>query len=203
MDLEESINAYHRTGVREIFISDLLRPKTVPGPGSGGVYYLKDDAASGLASRLDRDGVQFPPGEPIMKFAAALYGAINKIPLKQVGYGMLNATLPDEVARHLTPWEAVYAYAGIWAKKSATSSSYGFRTPDLKNSTLYQIVQDIIMRGMERIQFVHNREYESGRYSHRMEKVPHKAEVTSRVRRPTMTLQQLNAMKNPAQRSLF
>ena len=188
--LEEMINAYH-IHVAPNFIAQLLRLKKIPGIDTRGVYYLKDDAAIGITSRLADDGVQIPCQSD---FSKLLYGSINKTPLKHVGYGMLNATLPKEVAHVITPWEAIYAYAGIWNRKAATVPRYQFQQDALQNQTLYQIVRDIIFRGMDKIKYIHNKEHNDGNYKHHMEKVPHQDEVEERFSYARITLHQLEKL---------
>ena len=196
MTIEDRINACSMNS-RIRFLDDLLKPKVKPRPRAEGVYYLKDDAAANIATRLRRDGVRFD--ESTGDFAASVYGQIRKTPLKQVGYGLLNATIPREIAEQLTPWEALYAYAGIWIKKSTPSERYQFKRADLERQTTYQIVRDLVFEGMRRIKYVHNREHEQGRYKHRMLKAPAEDKIKERLKPATIR----NKTENKKQMMLF
>ena len=182
--------------VRSEFIDDLLKPKIVPDIGSKGVYRLKKDAASGIAKRLSNDGVKFERRQA--DFADSVCGAVRKNPLKQVGYGLLNATLPREIAAHLTPWEALYAYAGIWSRKSTPDPKYQFKRPGLERQPMYQIVRDLVFEGMRRIKYVHDEEHRRGIYKHPM-KMSSKNRIKQRLKPATLKKEQVI----PRQMSLF
>ena len=181
MSVEGDINRHH-FDVIDSLVDALVKEKMVPSMNSRGVYYLKDDAAFGLVRKLKSDGVDVVDSDT--ELASSIYGAINKTPLKQVGYGMLNATLPRAVAAELTPWEALYSYAGIWEGKSTNYTPKQFRRDQLKHRTLYQIVRQLVFNGMERIRYVHNREYEGGKYKNYISSVPHEREIRDRMVEP-------------------
>ena len=189
MSVEDMINSCDQQ-VRGRFIDELLKPTIVPGMRSEGVFYLKDDAAGNIATRLKSDGVRFDDG--LRNFTDSVYGQLRKVPLKQVGYGILNATLPSEVAQQLTPWEALYAYAGIWSRKSTPDQRYQFKRETLEGLTPYQLVRGLVFEGMRRVKYVHNREHEKGRYKHRMEKVPAEDKIKERLTPPTLQKEKEN-----------
>ena len=199
MALEDRINTNHAT-LAPAFRQDLLKKLIVPTAESKGVYYLKHDAKNGLADRLERDGVEFDEPDKDA-FSRALYSAINKKPLKQVGYGMLNATLPREVAAELTPWEAMYTYVGIWNKKSTRYTPKKLNPLTLENQTLYQIVRELVLDGLDRIKFVHNCEHRDGKYANEMLLAPHEEEILRRFETPTVRAYQLQqAARHPVKK---
>lgn len=200
MTIEDQINSCSEDS-RARFIDDLLKPLKKPGMMTEGVYYLKDDAAGNIATRLRSDGVRFE--ESIRDFSGSVYGQLRKVPLKQVGYGLLNATLPREVAEQLTPWEALYAYAGIWFKKSTPIERYRFNRASLERQTTYHIVRDIVFEGMRRIKYVHNREHERGRYKHRMLKVPSEDKIKQRLKPAMLKKEHCRESDKDGQMSLF
>ncbi len=184
MDIEDRINKNHQK-VAQVFIEDLLKDKIIPDAYSEGVYYLKDEAAPRITERLEKDGVAL--GTSSYDFSTTLYKSINKMPLKQVGYGLLNVKLPSEIVKELTPWEALYAYAGIWSKKSTDYAPHKFNRMKLQTQTLYQIARDIIIVGIDRIKYIHNREASKGNYKNKIEYVPHEQEILERMHEPRIT----------------
>jgi hypothetical protein len=200
MTIEDRINSCSADS-RVRFIDDLLKSLKKPGMMTEGVYYLKDDAAGNIATRLRSDGVRFD--EALCDFAGSVYGQLRKVPLKQVGYGLLNATLPREVAEQLTPWEALYAYAGIWFKKSTPNGRYWFNRAGLERQTTYHLVRDLVFEGMRRIKYVHNREHEQGRYKHRMLKVPSEDAIMQRLKPAMLKKEQCKEPEKNGQMRLF
>lgn len=200
MTVEDRINSCSEQ-TRNRFIDDLLKPMIKPGMRSEGVFYLKDDARGGIAARLQKDGVDIEG--KASDFADSVYGQIRKVPLKQVGYGQLNAALPHEIAENLTPWEALYAYAGIWFKKSTPVQRYRFERNSMERQTTYGIIRDLVFEGMRRIKYVHNREHSKGKYRHAMDKAPAEDRIRKRLKPATLEKEQGREQNDKGQMSLF
>lgn len=157
LSLEERMNGSGEKAKSQL-VGQLLKPLVRPRDAiREDDRYLKDDLCPRVAGRLERDGVIFDKGAA--NFSEWMYSSINKEPLKRVYWGQLNIDgMPREIAQEMTPWAALYFYAGVWIKKSTNSPDKRI-TPDIIGQNIYSIVRDCVMEGIREIELVHEREY--------------------------------------------
>lgn len=185
MGIEEKLNSLGND-VRTILI-DVAMEKTIrPKDYIQGRRYLKDDVVPTIVSRLQNDGMDLNASGGPYPFKELLYNSINKEPLKRTYYGMFNSeSLPREIIQELTPWMAVYFYAGFWTKKSTRLLYKKFLDNNIKNKNIYKIVYDCVMEGMKTMKKIHNQEYEKGNYKYFIKTVPHEKEIKAMLSPPT------------------
>ncbi len=170
---------------RQRFIEELLKPKILPREIIQHVRYkYKDDLAPYIVQRLVKDGVNFDNVDGEYAFQKNLYESINKEPMKRSYWGQFNANVPKEIIQELPPWVAFYFYAGVWTKKSTRKPHIKFFARNLRNQTIYKIVYDCVMEGLNTIKNVHNRGYISGDYKYKMRTAPHQKEVEDIMQNP-------------------
>lgn len=178
MALEERLNGLGE-GVRSRLVETALSKIILPRDYIR-TRYLKEDVVPEIVARLESDGLDLDSVGGNRQFREALYGSINKEPLKRTYYGMFNAkSIPTEVMQNLTPWMAIYFYAGFWAKKSTRMPNKKFFDRNTKSLNTYRIVRDCIKEGMNTIKRIHNQMYEKREYKYLLKTVPHEKEIMS------------------------
>ena len=182
ISLEDRLNGFG-DGIRQRLIDEFLKKMVRPLEVIQGRRYLKDDLAPYIVQRLEQDGVSLESVGGAHTFKEALYGSVNKEPMKRVYWGQFNANPPKEVMQELHPWVAFYFYAGVWARKSSRLPHKRFFPNNISAQNTYKMMYDCVVEGIGMIRRVHNNLYQQGKYDHTFNE-PHVGEVMRLLQKP-------------------